>query len=295
MKLEYNFLKKDLKIIFQSFDRNRDLMFTILLTLLCVVFISVPPLNKTPVRIFLGLLLVLFLPGYSLIAIFFPIKDDLGRIEQVALSFGLSVAFVPFLGLALNYTQFGIKLSPILVVLSTVIISLSLIAWVRRLKLPAEERFRIPFERLLKFNLGQSVLDKGLSILLIASIIGSSATLVYVVVKPKTGERFTEFYLLGPNGTASDYPTDLMVEEEGKVIIGIVNYEYENVTYGLEVIFNGSLIYKEHVFLIENEKWEIPFTFKAIKKGENQKLEFLLYKNQETEAYRTLHLWVSIT
>ena len=187
-------------------NRNFDLMFTILFTLLCVVFVSISPLNDTPLRIFLGLPLVLFLPGYSLIAIFFPRKDDLGWIERVALSFGLNIAFVPFLGWALNFTPFGIRLIPVLIVLSTFTISLSLIAWFRRLRLPAEERFRIPFERL-KFNLGQSVLDKTLSIILIAAIIGSSATLVYVAVTPKKGERFTEFYLLGPNGTASDYPT----------------------------------------------------------------------------------------
>ena len=140
-----------------------------------------------------------------------------------------------------------------------------------------------------------SKIDKILSMILISSIIASSVVLVYVAVTPKTGERFTEFYILGPNGTASNYPTDLKVGEEGKVIIGIVNHEYENVTYRLEVNFNGSLIHKEQVFLIENEKWESPFTFKATDKGENQKLEFLIYKDQQIEAYRTLHLFISVT
>ncbi len=236
---------------------------------------------------------MLFIPGYSLISALFPRKDDLGGIERLALSFISSLTIVPLLGLVLNFTPFGIRLVPVLIILSIVTISLSLIAWVRRLKLPDEERFRVPFERLLKFNLGQSVLDKGLSIVLIASILGSSATLVYIVVTPKTGERFTEFYILDQNGSASDYPKDLMVGEEGKVIIGIVNHEYENVNYRLEVTFNGSLIHKEQVFLIENEKWERPFTFKATKKGTNKKLEFLLYKNQQRETYRILHLWIS--
>jgi len=78
------------------------------------------------------------------------------------------------------------------------------------------------------------------------------------------------------------------------VIIGIVNHEYENFTYSLEINFNGSLIHKENVFLVEKEKWEIPFKFKAIKKGEDQKLEFLLYKDQQIEVYRELHLWISV-
>lgn len=246
-------------------------------------------------RIFIGLILVIFLPGFLLSAILFPKIDDLEGIERIALSFILNLAIVPLLGLVLNLTSFGIRLTSVWIVLSTFTILVLLVALVRRLKLPVEERFRIPFGRLLKFNLGQSILDKGLSIILIASIIGSSATLIYIVVTPKTGERFTEFYILGPNGTASDYPTDLNVGEEGKVIIDIVNHEYDNVTYRLEIIFNRSLIHEELLFLIENEKYERPFTFISTNKGENQKLEFLLYKDQKIEPYRILHLWITVT
>ena len=119
----------------------RDLALMILLTLACIPFVLVPPLNETPVRIILGLLLVLFLPGYSLIAALFPRKDDLDGIERIALSFGLSIAVVPLLGLALNYTPFGIRLVPVLVVLSMFTVSLAVIAGVRRLGLPEGERF----------------------------------------------------------------------------------------------------------------------------------------------------------
>ena len=49
---------------------------------------------------------MLFLPGYALIATLFPRKDDLDGIERIALSFGLSIAITPLLGLALNYTPF---------------------------------------------------------------------------------------------------------------------------------------------------------------------------------------------
>jgi len=275
--------------------KDIDLKLTVLFTLICIPFVFLTQLNETPIRIILGLPLLLFLPGYSFIAALFPTKYGLDESERVSLSFGMSIAVVSLIGLALNYTPFGIRLNSVFALISTFIISLSFIAWIRRMKLPAQERFSIPFNRLLKVNIGQSVLDKGLSIVLIASIIFSSATLVYVVVKPKTDERFTDFYILGPNGKASDYPINLAVGEEGKVIIGIINQEYENVTYLLEVNFNGSSIYKEYVFLIENEKLEIPFTFKAIEKGEYQKLKFIIYKNQQREAYRTLHLWINIT
>ncbi len=113
----------------------KDLALVILLTHLCIPFALIPPLNEiSPIRIILGLPLVLFLPGYALIAALFPRKDDLDAIERIALSFGLSIAITPLLGLALNYTAFGIRLSPILIVLSVFTISLAMGAYVRRCK-----------------------------------------------------------------------------------------------------------------------------------------------------------------
>ncbi len=42
------------------------------------------------------------------------------------------------------------------------------------------------------------------------------------------GERFTEFYILGLEGKADNYPDELTVGEEGRVILGIVNHEHED-------------------------------------------------------------------
>ena len=90
---------------------------------------------------------MLFLPGYSLIAALFPRKDDLDAIERIALSFGLSIAITPLLGLALNYTPFGIRLSPVLIVLSIFTISLAIGAYVRRSKILEEDRFSVVIGR----------------------------------------------------------------------------------------------------------------------------------------------------
>ena len=89
---------------------------------------------------------MLFLPGYALIAALFPRKDDLDAIERIALSFGLSIAITPLLGLALNYTPFGIRLSPVLIVLSIFTIALAIGAYVRRGMTPEEDRFSVDFE-----------------------------------------------------------------------------------------------------------------------------------------------------
>ena len=118
-----------------------DLALVIALTLACILFVLAPRLNETPVRVALGLLLVLFLPGYSLVAALFPRRDDLDGIERIALSFGLSIAVVPLLGLGLNYTPLGIRLVPVLLGLSLFTVLLAVVAGVRRVWMPDAERF----------------------------------------------------------------------------------------------------------------------------------------------------------
>jgi uncharacterized membrane protein len=123
----------------------KDLALVIFCTLLCIPFVLIPLFNESPVRIILGLPLALFLPGYALIATLFPRKDDLDGIERVALSFGLSIAITPLLGLALNYTPFGIRLTPILIVLSVFTIALAIGAYVRRSRIREGDRFVVDF------------------------------------------------------------------------------------------------------------------------------------------------------
>ena len=72
------------------------------------------------VRFILGSIFVLWLPGYTFVRALFPTalpkktsKTDLDVIERVALSLGLSLALVPLVGLLLNYTPWGIRLTPI--------------------------------------------------------------------------------------------------------------------------------------------------------------------------------------
>jgi uncharacterized membrane protein len=132
-----------------------DLIIVILLTVVCIPFVLVAPLNETPVRIILGLPLVLFLPGYALIAILFPRKDDLDGIERVALSFGLSIAITPLLGLGLNYTPFGIRLVPILIVLSVFTIAIAISAWARRSRILDKASFGVDFNEFKDFFLAQ--------------------------------------------------------------------------------------------------------------------------------------------
>ncbi len=136
---------------------------------------------------------------------------------------------------------------------------------------------------------------KLLSIVLVVSILGTLGVLGYFITTPKVGEEFTEFYILGIEGKAADYPKELAMGEEGRVTVGIVNHEHEPVTYRIEVIMYGGKN-KEvgPVGLEHNEKWEGIIAFTPNEPGENQKVEFLLYRQGQTDVYQSLHLWVDV-
>src|SRR6266571_7367395 len=96
----------------------------------------------------LAILLVLFVPGYVLVAALFPggilpEKPEIDWIERVALSFGLSIAVVPLLGLLLNFTPFGIRFVPIIAAITLFTIGVGLAAYWRRMHLPAEQRLSL--------------------------------------------------------------------------------------------------------------------------------------------------------
>lgn len=75
---------------------------------------------------------LLYLPGYTLVEVLFPKKDDMGGLERFALSIGMSVAIAPLIGYVFNFTPWGIRLEPILVSLIILTISLSSLALIRK-------------------------------------------------------------------------------------------------------------------------------------------------------------------
>lgn len=90
------------------------------------------------IRYVLGAIFVLWLPGYSFIKALFPMQvpiklptETLDTIERIALSLGMSLALVPIVGLLLNYTPWGIRLTPIVLSLLALTIVFSTTAIIR--------------------------------------------------------------------------------------------------------------------------------------------------------------------
>lgn len=107
-------------------------------TLMLVFYVERGPLIIA--RYVLGSLIVLFLPGFVTVEALYPEEDELEPLERLALSIGLSLAIVPLIGLLLNYTPWGIRLTPIAASLSTYIVGVGFIAEYRKYRLTMLKR-----------------------------------------------------------------------------------------------------------------------------------------------------------
>ena len=274
---------------------QNELLLLNILAILLIIVISFFP--SSVLRIILGLPFALFFPGYTLVAALFPRRSPLDSIERVGLSFGVSIAVVPLIGLILNYTPWGISLYPVLVSLVIFILGTSVVAWYRRRRLPETERLTVSLSFSLSPWRNQSLADRVLSILLIVAIAGAIGALGYVIATPKAGESFTEFYILGSRGQAEGYPREVVVGKEQRVIVGIVNREHVPVTYRLQVRLDGVTNNQVGPLLLAHEeKWERAVGFTPDKVGDKQKLEFLLYRGDASGPYlEPVHLWINVS
>jgi uncharacterized membrane protein len=120
-------------------------------------------------------------------------------------------------------------------------------------------------------------------------------------------EPYTEFYILGPEGKADNYPTDYVLGENGTVIVGIVNHEQKPVNYTMEIRLEDTSLPlppdQEYISLEDNETWEKAVTITPLFEGTHMALDFSLYKEGEKNIvegglctpYRGAFLWINVS
>lgn len=313
-----------------------DLTAVIVLTLLTGLAVSLPVIRELPFRILFGLPFALFVPGYAFVSALFPeqgsaptededtANEDHGidGIERIALAFGMSIAIVPLIGLVLNFTPWGIRLTPIVLSVGGFTISCAIIATFRRWELPDEERFSVPYRDWI--TVGRAELfepddrvDAALNVALALSILLALGSVGFAVASPQDGEQFTEFYLLTQDDdgefVASDYPETFAQGESESVIIGIENQEHETVDYTVVIqlervegegnetqVTEREELDRFSTTLAHNETHRTDQEITPTLTGDNLRLTFLLYDGEvpaeptRENAYRELHLWIDV-
>jgi uncharacterized membrane protein len=328
---------------FEIRERPYDLYTILAASALLVLIILIFPGLDT-LRIIIGLPFILFFPGYVLISALYPERkryfdsdgkevpspsddgsqdDDekdegtikgkgLDGLERIALSLGLSIAITPLIGLVLNYTYdwapdtLGIRLVPILLSQFTFILIVGSIAIYKRSKVPLEDRFAIIIDLTIPEN--YSRMDKVLTVGIVLMMVLSVGMLIYIIVVPREGESFTEFYILGPSHKAEGYPRNIYLEESHFIYIGIGNHEHKEMNYTLVISMDeGALNQTMDTFdnvtvsrsrqpsmnikVEDDTTLEVQCNFSILEVG-SYKLRFLLFRNDE--EYRDLHIWIKV-
>lgn len=227
-----------------------------------------------PIRIVIGFLFILFVPGYALVAALFPESGEspqeaggrtdsayipsqtgestgvfdtdrgLDVAERIALSFALSFAIVPLLAMGVTLSPLSFSTGPLFVVISVFTVICALLALIRRLSLPDGEQ--VKFSAIgstqgahLSLRGSDSRGEILLNVALAAAVVLALGTLSFAVLSPTDGEQYTEFYVLTEDEdgelVADGYPDAIEVGEPTELHVGIENHEQERIEYNTVV------------------------------------------------------------
>lgn len=284
-------------------------------------------------RIVFGVILTLFVPGYAFVSFLIPEATRIGSrsgglkplsvttTERVLLSVGFSVVLVPFVGLVLHYSPWGLGETAFITGIAVPTLLFSLGAIVRRSRLSSEERFQLTVWELPSrvqtwYGGSETARENTVNVVLVAGLVLAVAGVGTAIAMSGGGERYTEFYVLSEDPEtgemlADEYPTELGVGDESEFVVGITNREGQAETYTLVVQLQrtaddtGSVtermeVTRQEHSVAQGETVEVPVTVEPGIAGEDIRLSYLLYVDTPPEepsgedAYRDLHLWLDI-
>lgn len=126
---------------------------------------------------------------------------------------------------------------------------------------------------------------------LLAILIISIILVVYLVVFHNPGQDYTEFYMVDHNNNTTDFPINITRNSVALLNIGITNQEHQDMNYTIKVKKDNKTIYTLEKSLKDKENLEFPYYMdRTTNIGINQTIDFELYKNNDTNPYRTLYL-----
>lgn len=212
--------------------------------------------------------LVVFVPGYALMAALFPAaperesrsfdanrsgltdprseKGGIDGVERVGFSAVTSIVVVALVALAVHFSPWPITVGPVLVGLVGVVVAFTALAFVRRATLRDARRYSpavlaplasLPFDRATDrmgdgrpwaFNVALAV-----AVLLLATSVG------YAAINPPRGDGFTELSVDTPNVTGDTealYPETFAAGSSRQLPLLLSNHEHEAVDYEVIVL-----------------------------------------------------------
>lgn len=268
----------------------RVLLGIFVLTLVLFIFTYLVPLQL--LRVLLGIPFLLFFPGFVLLTVIAPERDDMSTTDRIVLSLVLSIVADSFIGFILHYTASGITLESVLFSMTIFVVFFIAAGFVRLAMLSREEEAMVDFS--VDTTPASGALNAAFLTLMAVVVIGALVAGVYFALAPKSDESFTQFYIVKQDRGALYSPAESSAGDRASVVVGITNNEGDRVDYRVRATVNGERYTEiDSIALNHGQQWQEEITFPVPASGEKQ-IEFLLFKNQENEPYlNSLRLWIS--
>jgi uncharacterized membrane protein len=273
-----------------------DLIGAFLLTLAGTLasLLEAPPIVRIP----LGILLVLALPGFALVCMLFPSIDGPDGVARVALSVALSLATVPIVALVIDRSPWRIERVTISIGLALVSVLALMTAAILRARLAPGERYvpgisipALPHPR--AWTRDQVALGAAFMLAAVLFIYGGFDAAVTRI----TGQPTTEFALYNAEGKAQFYPRDVTIGEAAEVQISIANHEGKRLRYEVVVGGAGQAVHVlPDLTLDDGQTWQGTVRFTVTQAGDRLPVRFELYRvdhQSDSEPYRQLELLVT--
>jgi len=300
-------------------DYPPDLAVYSLFVIFGLVAIVLLPANSN-IRFLIAVPLLFFCPGYAIIALLYPKADSLpvGELDQTlsraGLSFGLSLAVVPILILAIGVVG-TLRAPEVIGGIGGTILLIAQLAAMRRVSVPKQRRYHVGVTTSLQQSYDmltrRSLPAKFTLLLLIGGIILSTGAVGLTVSSPPDGYEFTQFYVGTEerNGNIStvEYPDELTNETSLTFVVENQEQmpeEYVVVVQLQRVSDAGVLSQSEELARYRNTvsqggTWKQSHELSPELSGENLRLQYLLYRNDvpatptKENSYRNVHIWVT--
>ncbi len=262
---------------------------------LFVVILAADTPILSPLRLILALLFVLFVPGYFLQAAVFPRDKELAVLERLALALGASTAALPLAALLLDYLPFtDISLTPIFICEAVYVTLAALASWFRRRRIPPAERFliRASSDAGLWWQSQDRVNRLLYQVMGVAFLIAGIAALSLIVIPPPS-QHLTEFYLIGREGQAEDYPRVVSEGQPMEIQPVIVNDEGAARNYLIQVLHRDQIIAESPMIeLADNESAAVPLILNISNLRIPERIEIHLYQPPDLTNSLQLNLWL---
>lgn len=306
-----------------------SLLAILALVLLSLVEIFVPLFSSTLLRLAISIPLLLFAPGYALLAAIAPeaprVGDDPdvdgfsrpGTLQRLTYAVVLSLVVVPLVGYGLNFTAYGIRLVPVVLLVSAGTLLATTVAVYRWLSLPPIQRFSLDlgwhashvWEDVVA---GRGRLNTGLNVVLVVALLVACGALVYGgTVTSEAGHSELFLATEQPDGSIAigDYPSSLERGAANELVVGVVNEEGETQTYTVVatlervedgVVTDSEVLERTQRTVEDGDRWTHSSSISPTITGENLRLTFALYLGDEavvedSEPTHMAYVWVSVS